>query len=423
MGIWDLRRRYDIALITGLGIVCHGCTLFPAGEAQVQRPGGGQENKQPIAVEVARATLGNVQDALAYTGTTQPAQQITLRAQTAGTVVATPLDTGDRVQPGTVMAQIDSGVLTARVNEAQAELSVRQSEVATDQVSITDAQTAAVQAKATRDQAKLDADRLRRLADRGAISHQAAEAAELTLINAEQAVEATEAQIEARQQAIAAAASRVTAQQAVLAEAQEQLQWVTVTAPMDATVLSRAVDPGDFVQPGTALFEVGNLDTLTIAVQVSELEIENLSLGQPATIQLDAFPNITATGSITRISPVADTTSRLIPVEVTLTNPDPRIGSGLLARVRFNATADPTVVVPLNALNNGSQENTIFVLAPDADPPTVTARSVTTGNTHQGNIEILSGLAPKETFVISSDRTLETGQAVRLSILSEVAPQ
>lgn len=306
MGIWDLRRRYDIALITGLGIVCHGCTLFPAGEAQVQRPGGGQENKQPIAVEVARATLGNVQDALAYTGTTQPAQQITLRAQTAGTVVATPLDTGDRVQPGTVMAQIDSGVLTARVNEAQAELSVRQSEVATDQVSITDAQTAAVQAKATRDQAKLDADRLRRLADRGAISHQAAEAAELTLINAEQAVEATEAQIEARQQAIAAAASRVTAQQAVLAEAQEQLQWVTVTAPMDATVLSRAVDPGDFVQPGTALFEVGNLDTLTIAVQVSELEIENLSLGQPATIQLDAFPDITATGSITRISPVAD---------------------------------------------------------------------------------------------------------------------
>ncbi|NEO74706.1 efflux RND transporter periplasmic adaptor subunit, partial [Moorena sp. SIO3H5] len=349
-----------------------------------------------------------------------PEQQIVLSAQTAGAVVSTQVDVGDPVQSGDVLAQIDSGLLTARVNEAQAELSVRQSEVAVDQVSITDAQAAAIQAQATRDQAKLDADRLRQLANQGAISQQVAEAAELTLISAEQAVASAQAQIEAREQAIAAANSRVTAQQAVLAEAKEQLRWVNVNAPQTATVLTKLLEPGDYVQPGTPIFELGNLSSLTIEVQVSELDIGQLALGQPAEIRFDAFPDIQVTGSVTRISPVADTTSRLIPVEVTLSNPDRRIGSGKLARVQFSTTDNQTVVVPASALKTGSNDNTVFILKKDEAQPTVTARSVTIGQQNQGNIEILSGLEPNETFIVASDRPLETDQVVRLSILSEV---
>lgn len=420
MGIWATRQRYSIAVITGLGILLPSCNLFPASEAQVERPGGGPGTDQPIAVEAAQAKFGFLQEPLQYTGTTRPAQQVVLSAQTAGAIVSTQADVGDSVQSGQVLAQIDSGLLTARVNEAQAELSVRQSEVTVDQVSITDAQAAAIQAQAARDQAKLDAERLRQLANQGAISQQAAEAAELTLISAEQAVESTQAQLEARKEAIATANSRVTAQQAVLAEAKEQLQWVNVIAPQSVTVLTKLVEPGDYVQPGTPIFELGNLSRLIVEVQVSELDIGQLSLGQPATVGLDAFPNIEATGRITRISPVADTTSRLIPVEVTLSNPDRRIGSGKLARVRFATIEEQTVVVPASALKTGSNDNTVFVLDKDETPPTVTARSVIVGQRNQGKIEILSGLEPNETFVVASDRPLDTDQAVRLSILSEV---
>ncbi|MEM1252304.1 MAG: efflux RND transporter periplasmic adaptor subunit [Cyanobacteria bacterium P01_H01_bin.21] len=413
------RPGHSFKLIAGLGLalLLPSCGFFTPSEAQVSQSG---RPEAPSAVETARAEVSTLAEPLEYTGTTQPQQQFALRAQTAGEVVALTADIGDAVKPGEMLAQIDSGLLTARVNEAQAELSVRRSEVAEDQVSIADAQAAVAQAKATRDQAKIDADRLRQLANQGATSQQAAEAAELALVNAEQTVNSAEAQVQARQNAIAAAGSRVNAQQAVVAEAKEQLRWVQLTAQQPATVLTRLVDPGDYVQPGSTLFELGNLSTLKVAVQVSELDLGQLIVGQPVQIRLDAFPDVNnISGSITRISPVADTTSRLVTVEVTMTNPDRRIGSGLLARVQFTPPDDERIVVPISALDYGDDETTIFVIEQENDQTTVVARSVDIGQEQKGRVEILSGLEPNEPFVVKSDGPLETGQTVRLSILSE----
>ena len=415
MTTWQVETKLIAGL--GLALLLPSCGFFAPSEAQMspsERPDA------PPAVETARAEASTLAEPLEYTGTTQPQQQFALRAQTAGEVVALAADIGDSVQPGQTLAQIDSGLLTARVNEAQAELSVRRSEVAEDQVSIADAQAALAQTIATRDQAKIDADRLRQLANQGAISQQAAEAAELALVNADQAVNSAEAQVRARQNAIAAATSRVDAQQAVVTEAQEQLRWVQLTAQQPATVLTRLVDPGDYVQPGSTLFELGDLSTLKVAVQVSELDLGQLTIGQPVQIRLDAFPDIeTISGRINRISPVADTTSRLVTVEVTMTNPDRRIGSGLLARVQFTPPDEERIVVPISALDYGDNEATIFVIEQENDQTTVVARSVDIGQAQKGRVEILSGLDANEPFVVKSDGPLETGQTVRLSILSE----
>lgn len=422
MTTWSKALRPSISLTVGLGfaLLLPSCGFFAPSEAQTGRPGKSADPDQPIAVETSRAKTGTLTAALEYSGTTQPQQQVALRAQTAGVVVDVGVDVGDWVQQGQVLARIDGGLLTARVNEAQAELSVRRSEVAETEVAIADSQAIAAQAKATRDQAKIDADRLRTLADQGAISQQAAEAAELALINAEQTVKSTQAQVSARQQVIAAAAGRVNAQQATVDEAQEQLAWVNLQAQLPATVLTRLIEPGDYVQVGATLLELGDLSTLKVTVQVSELDLGQLTIGQPAQIRLDAFPDLdTISGSITRISPVADATSRLITVEITMTNPDGRIGSGLLARVRFAPPGDNPVVVPASALENGTEDNTIFVIEQKNETTTVVARSVKVGQASQGQIEILSGLAANEPFVVQSDKPLKAGQAVRLSILSE----
>lgn len=420
MTIWPQRLHHcSLKLLTGLGLalLLPGCGFFAPSEAQVSRPE--ETDERPVAVETALAQTGTLVEVLNYTGTTQPQQQVALRAQTAGEVTALSVDVGDAVAPGQTLAQIDGGLLTARVNEAQAELSVRQSEVAQDQVSVVDAQAAVAQAKATRDQAKVDATRLRRLADQGAISQQTAEAAELALTNAEQAVTSAEAQVQVRQEAIATAAGRVNAQKALVTAAKEQLRWVALKAQSPATVLARLVDPGDYVQPGTALLELGDLSTLKVAVQVSELDLGQLTIGQPAQIQLDAFPETNNPGRITRISPVADTESRLVTIEVTMANPDSRIGSGLLARVNFIPPGGERIVIPVSALATSTQENTIFVLEQQNEQPTVVARSVTVGQESQGQVEILSGLDKNEPYVVTSDQPLTTGQAVRLSILSE----
>lgn len=259
------------------------------------------------------------------------------------------------------------------------------------------------------------------------------------MINAQQALQAARAEVAAQQQVAIAATERIDAQQAVVAQSQSQLSDTSLPAPLSGIVLTRPVEAGDFVESGATVLDLGDLSSLTIAVQVSELDLAQLRLGQPAQIQLDAFSQLgELSGRISQISPLADATSRLVPVEVTLPNPDGRIGSGLLARVRFAPDGRSQISVPASALeiggadegkrssgerssserNSSERNNTVFVVTGE-DAPTAVARSVTVGKRTADQVEILAGLLPGEAVVVQSDRPLTDGETVRLSILSE----
>lgn len=229
-----------------------------------------------------------------------------------------------------------------------------------------------------------------------------------------------QAQVAAQRQAATAAANRTDAQRAVLAQTQRQLSYADLRSPLTGFVLSRQVDVGDFVESGATLLELGDLSSLEVNVQVSELDIGRLSVGQPAQVTFDAFPGEGPTaGRIKQIAPVADATSRLVPVQVSVPNPNGRVGSGLLARVQFSPSQEARVIVPESALTLGNEGNTVFVIEGEGNQAKAVARSVKTGASSQDRVEILSGLSPGEAFVVQSDRPLTSRQAVRLSILSK----
>lgn len=439
-------------------IVVSGCSFFPSSRegpgAAGAGPGRPRQADGPVAVQTAQAKAGSVSGLLTYTGTTRPSQQVTLRSQVSGEVVDLAVDVGDAIAQNQPLAQLDGNQQTTSFNQAQAELSARRAETAQAQVSIRDAQAAVVQAQATFDQAQIDATRLRQLADQGAISQQAAEAAELAVTNAQQQVASAQAQVGAQQQAAEAATDRIDAQQAVLAQTQQQLSYADLRSPLTGVVLSRDVDIGDVVESGDAILELGDLNRLEVTVQVSELDIGQLSVGQAARVQLDAFPGEgSIPGEIEQIAPVADSTSRLVPVQVIIPNFEGRIGSGLLARVQFSPGGQTgqqaSVVVPASALTlqqNSADESasaeeivteetiaeetvaeetiadnssTVFVIEGEGEQAKAIAQAVRVGENDQNRVTILSGLEPGSTFVVQSDRPLTSGQLVRLSILSE----
>ncbi|MEO0408025.1 MAG: efflux transporter periplasmic adaptor subunit, partial [Cyanobacteria bacterium P01_A01_bin.135] len=123
---------------------------------------------------------------------------------------------------------------------------------------------------------------------------------------------------------------------------------------------------------------------------------------------------------------------RLVPVEVTSPNPEGRIGSGLLARVSFEADAAERVVVPETALQVAEtpEPATLFVIetspnpaagdenAPTSNSATVSSRPVQVGDRADSRVEILSGLAPGEYYVTRSSAPLSGGEQVRLSLIS-----
>jgi len=418
-------------------IALAGCGGPPKGEAEAQSgPPGAGRNQGPTAVDVAIARTSSLREDLAYTGTTGPVQEVSVRSQVEGQLLSLNVDVGDPIHRGQVLGQLDDAQLVAAVNEAQAELAARESEVASAQNQVSEARTQVEQARLTLLQAQADAARSQQLVRQGAIAKQAAQIDQTEARTAAQALRATQAQVRTQQQAVAATERRVAAQRAVVAQAQERQSYTALISPITGTVLERLIDPGNLVQPGNEVLSLGDFSRIKVTAQVSELELANIRTGQPVQVRLDAFSGQRFSGTVSRISPAADPTARLLPIEVTMPNSNGRIGSGLLARLNFAAAESNRVIVPQTAFgedrgqdrpggqsgrsqNREESASTLFVVAGEGDQASVAARPVRLGERANGQVEILSGLKVGERYVARSSEPLKDGEPVRLSILSE----
>lgn len=459
------------AVMAGLLTTLTGCSLLPERGAEAQSSGA-ERSRGPASIDMAIARTGSLQEGVTYTGTTGPLQEVSLRSQAEGQLLSLNVDLGDAVRRGQVLARLDDEILLTAVNEAQAELAARVSEVASAQAQVSNARAQAERARlelqqaqantarlqklldAEVEQARLgaqqtqeDAARLQKLVRAGAIAAQQAQQSQTAARTASQvflrekanavqqigqarsaartasqALRSAQEQVRIQQQAVTAAQGRVAAQQAVVAQAQERQSYAVLTSPITGAVLERLTEPGDLIQPGSELLRLGDFSRVKVNVQVSELGLANVRVGQPANIRLDAFPNQQFSGTVTRLSPAADPIARLIPVEVTIPNPEGRVGGGLLARVSFAQRAAQQVTVPETALEAGGDpgkgSSTLFVVM-TGNQAKVKVRPVAVGKRANGQVEILSGLRPGEQFVARSSRPLKDGATVRLSMLSE----
>jgi len=110
--------------------------------------------------------------------------------------------------------------------------------------------------------------------------------------------------------ALTQAQSNIKTAEANLALLDTQMKKLTVYAPMDGVVLTRNVEPGEFVQPGAVALTLANLSELTITVYVPEEQYGNLSLGQAASVTADSFPGETFDGVVIHIADQAEFTPR-----------------------------------------------------------------------------------------------------------------
>jgi HlyD family secretion protein len=400
-------------ILVGLLVTLTGCGLQQGERAQ---------SKDATLVDVAIAQPQSLHEELEYIGSTGPSEELPLRAQADGKLLRLNVKVGDRVKPGQALAQLDGAALASAVSQAQAELASQVSEVSRAENELKNARLQIEQAQNALQQNRADSIRLEKLYREGAISSRIASAARSRAEAASLALRSAQTQVKLQQEAIVAAKSRVKAQQVAVKRATAQKSFASITSPIAGIVLKQFVEPGRSVRAGDEILKLGDFKQVMVRTQVSELEVPKIRVGQTVQVALDSLAQREFTGKVSRVSASSDPTVRLVPIEVTINNPDKRMGNGLLARVRFAQETTQQIVVPETALQRAENNNSfLFVVRQEGEQAKVNNRPVSLGNQANGQVEVTSGLSAGESFVLHSDKPLKDGEMVRLSAISRNA--
>ncbi|MBD2136663.1 efflux RND transporter periplasmic adaptor subunit [Anabaena sp. FACHB-1237] len=414
----------SITMMLALASLTVSCGSLPkeSVEAQSRKP---KQESQETVVDAAIAHANLLEPQPEYTGSTAPFRIISVRSQIEGRLLALNLDIGDTVNRGKIISQVDDILLLNTLKQAEAQLVTNKSELDRAKTQISNALAQVEKAKLELMQAESDYQRMYKLYKEGAISQQITEQAKTKAQTAKQSLKVTLQQVQTEKEAVTAAQGRVLAQKAVVKAAAERRSYARIISPITGTVIEKTTEPGNLIQPGSEILKIGDFSQVKIITQISELELAKIKIGQSVQVKLDAFPDQEIIGRVNRISPSADNTSRLIPVEIVIPNIENKIGSGLLARVKFTTSENKRVIIPITAINNQDQEitenstSTVFIVQKRGEKTTVKQQAITIGKIANNKVEILSGLQPGDNYVVRSNQPLKNGKPVKLSMLSE----
>lgn len=195
-----------------------------------------------------------------------------------------------------------------------------------------------------------------------------------------------------------------------------------VNAPISGTITSLPASVGAKVSTTSVIAKIGVLDAagLQVSARIPERYVGVLKTGLKAAISLEAYPGVSFVATVTRVSPVVDSTSRTKEIRLSFDRADPRINAGMYARVRLNTTSYPDrLTVSENAIQSDSTGDYAFVVGADN---AVLRRKVDTGVTVDGVVEVKSGLEEGDMVVVEGASVLTDGARVKIVANTGVKP-
>lgn len=255
-------------------------------------------------------------------------RQVDLPFNGSERIAAVLVQEGDRVQKGQALARLDTNRLEPQVAQVAAQVAAQSAVV--DRLHNGNRPEEIAQARAALDSAKADAENAKRQAERfrGLIAASGGRAAsQQDLDNANAQLDVANAKVVSEQKAldlevagprkedVAQAEAQLQGEQAQLALLKQQLADATLTAPVDAVVRSRLMEPGEMASPQKPVFTLAITDPKWVRAYVSESDLGKIRSGETAGIGVDSFPNRRFDGWIGFISPVAEFTPKAVQTE------------------------------------------------------------------------------------------------------------
>jgi HlyD family secretion protein len=343
------------------------------------------QKKKHAGTEVRLEKVGkrDLVSAVTASGKIEAKTSVDISADITGRIIQIAVREGDIVKRGQFLLQIDPAQYQAAVARAQGV--------------VASTQAILLQTKANRDQAQRAWDRARQLTQLGEnlISPETAEQAQTSLEVAEANYQSTKAQLEQSR--------------AGLQEAKDNLAKTRLTAPISGRVVRLAVEQGEVAVPGTfsretgLLMTIADLSVILAKVQVDETDVVRLNSSDSVEVTIDAYPDTTFTGRVTKISHSA----RLSPtqtasgsndravdfdVEITLARPPADIRPDLSCTARIvTDTRGHALSIPIISLTVRDHEK--IPNESDSGPPVDTLRARFKKREAEGVFVVRNGLA------------------------------
>jgi len=216
----------------------------------------------------------------------------------------------------------------------------------------------------------------------------------------------------ASQESLEQAQSQYTVAAADLQAAEIQLAKSVVKAPFDGIVDELPREIGEFVDVGTALLRLIQVDPINAAIPVPETDIRFFRVGSKVALSVEALPGEVFEGEIFRVATSADTLTRTFGVEISIANPEGILKPGMTVRARFvRQQFENAITAPLFSII--SMENQRFVVVEEAGEAHL--RPIQVGRIIGDRVHVTQGLSAGEHLIIAGQRDLREGQPVVVS--------
>lgn len=285
--------RNIVLLLIAAALVLGGAWVWrtkQAGRAVAEAPAAAGRPLELAASEVATLKASDLREVVRFTGSLAPLDQTTVKSRVAGQIADVMVREGDKVREGQVVARLDVADLSARLDERKSMLRAAEA----------DADLAA----------KTRANKLQ-LFERGIV--------------AKTQLDQADADYHYKRSVLAA-------NQAQVLVAQKALSDAVVKAPMDGIVAERIANPGETVPVDGRILTIVDTAQMEVAAMVPASDVAALRTGQTGAIRIDGFGDRAFAGTISRIAPMTQSGSRVVPVFVAIADREPALRGGMFAQ-------------------------------------------------------------------------------------------